>query len=337
MSFSSGVKEELALLNNQARHCRIALIAALFHLCPYITVEETYEKAGVRSDADDAADRNSGYRAGIRTESASAAQAFENALRRISSDPVEVSKKGRETTVWISGRDQVTTFLEMIKLDRVLPGGETNPGRLRNMAKDARISPVLLQKTCCRKAFLRGMFLAAGSVSDPSRSYHLEIAPLPDEDADRVLKLLSSVGFAAKCTRRKGRSVVYLKDGEQISDFLGAIGATGSLMKLENARILRDIAGNINRQVNFEAANLRKTGIASRRQMEDIALIERTVGISSLPASLQQAAMVRVENPDGSLQELAESCDPPVGRSGINHRLQRISEIAARIREDGTI
>ena len=99
------------------------------------------------------------------------------------------------------------------------------------------MSPVLLQKTCCRKTFLRGLFLAAGSVSDPSGSYHLEIAPLGGEDAEAVLKLLSSIGFQAKCTRRKGRSVVYLKDGEQISDFLGSIGATQSLMKLENARI----------------------------------------------------------------------------------------------------
>ena len=104
-------------------------------------------------------------------------------------------------------------------------------------------------------------------------------------------------------------------------------------MKLENARILRDIAGNINRQVNFEAANLKKTGIASRRQLEDIQLIERTIGISSLSEALQQAARLRVENPDGSLQELAASSDPPVGRSGINHRLQRLSEIAEKIRE----
>ena len=143
----------------------------------------------------------------------------------------------------------------------------------------------------------------------------------------------TKVGFQARCTRRKGRSVVYMKDGEQISDFLGAIGATKSLMKLENARILRDIAGNINRQVNFEAANLKKTGIAAMRQLEDIQLIERTIGISSLSPALAQAARLRAENPDGSLQELAQASNPPVGKSGINHRLQRLGEIAERLRE----
>ena len=311
MSFSSGVKEELSQQGSQARHCQIALIAALFHLCPVLTEES----------------------AGIRTENVFAAQAFEKAVRRVWNDPVEVMKAGREITVMIRGREQVIRFLEMVKLDRSAGLKEPFDDDTGKMVRNARISANLLQKTCCRKSFLRGMFLAAGSVSDPAKSYHLEIAPLSDSDAEDVLKLLSSIGFSARKTQRKGRSVVYLKEGEQISDFLGAIGATGSLMKLENARILRDIAGNINRQVNFEAANLKKTGIASRRQIEDIELIERTVGIHSLPAPLQQAARLRIENPDGSLQELAQSSDPPVGRSGINHRLQRLGEIAGRIRE----
>ena len=311
MSFSSGVKEELALQNSQARHCRIAFIAALFHLCPVLTKE----------------------RAGIRTENASVADAFEQALRRCMSAEIEVEKNAREIIVTCVGEDQVTTFLGMVKLDRVICPGDYGAKDVERKVRETGISPVLLEKTCCRKAFLRGLFLTAGSVSDPAKSYHLEIAPLTSKDAGEVLKLLSSIGFQAKCTKRKGRSVVYIKEGEQISDFLGSIVATGSLMKLENARILRDIAGNINRQVNFEAANLKKTGIASRRQLEDIQLIERTVGISSLSESLQQAARLRMENPDGSLQELALASDPPVGKSGINHRLQRLSGIAEKMRE----
>ena len=312
MSFSSGVKEELASQNPPARHCRIALIAALFHMCPYL-----------KKDC-----------AGIRTESEAAASAFEAALRRVLPDPVEVNRSGRETTVTVHGEEQVRRFLEMMKLDTVIsPESLEEDGK--ELVRCARIPSILLQKTCCRRAFLRGLFLAAGSVSDPSKSYHLEIAPLLETEADQIMKLLSSIGFSAKCTRRKGRCVVYLKEGAQISNFLGATGATGSLMKLENARILRDIAGNINRQVNFEAANLKKTGIASERQLGDIALIERTVGVSSLPPILQEAARLRVENPDKSLQELAESCHPPVGRSGMNHRLQRIARIAEKIREKG--
>lgn len=310
MSFSSGVKEELALVNSPARHCAIALIAALFHLCPDL----------------------SGESAGIRTENPYAADAFGSALKRIRAENIHVEKNGREIAVCVRGRKQVRTFLEMLKIEDACSGEDA--AALDRERVRSKVSSVLLQKTCCRKAFLRGMFLASGSVSDPSKSYHLEIAPLSEEDAAGVIRLLFSIGFQAKCTLRKGRSVVYLKDGEQISDFLGSIGATKSLMKLENARILKDIAGNINRQVNFEAANLRKTGIASGRQMEDIALIERTVGIHSLSEPLQQTARLRIEHPDGSLNELAEASNPPVGRSGINHRLQRLSEIAAKIREE---
>ena len=311
MSFSSEVKEELALLTPPARHCRIALIAALFHMCPALTKDS----------------------AGIRTENAFAAKAYEHALRRTFTADVERSESGREITVQVSGKEQVRTFLETIKLDPVMPTPEEGAKKTPRRGEMAMVSKVLLQKTCCRKAFLRGLFLAAGSVSDPSRSYHLEIAPLSEEESEEVKGLLALVGFQARCTRRKGRSVVYMKDGEQISDFLGAIGATKSLMKLENARILRDIAGNINRQVNFEAANLKKTGIAAMRQLEDIQLIERTIGISSLSPALAQAARLRAENPDGSLLELAQASNPPVGKSGINHRLQRLGEIAERLRE----
>lgn len=317
MSFSSEVKEELSAHVDQARHCRIALIAALFHLTPLLERE----------------------RVGIRTETATAAAAFELAIRKVCQAEVEKQHSGREILVFVRGKDQVQRFLQMLKLDRVIAAAGWDASKEQDsgpeeLVRCTQIPPILLQKNCCRKACLRGMFLAAGSVNDPSKSYHLEIVPGREEDAGFILELFRSIGFSAKVTQRKGRSVVYLKDGEQISDFLGMTGATGNLMKLENARILRDIAGNINRQVNFEAANLKKTGITAKRQLEDIALIERTVGISSLPEALQMAARLRIDYPDGSLQEMADASDPPVGKSGINHRLQRLSAIAAKIREE---
>ncbi len=319
MSFSSEVKEELSRYVDQARHCKIALIAALFHLDPLLD----------------------STRAGIRTETETAARAFELALRKVCSAEVETKQEGREILVYVRGNDHRKRFLEMVKLDRVIAkaghGPDMPDGFLPDIVRSTRIPPILLQKNCCRKACLRGMFLSAGSVNDPSKSYHLEIVPGRSEDAEFILDLFRSIGFNAKITQRKGRSVVYLKDGEQISDFLGVTGATGNLMKLENARILRDIAGNINRQVNFEAANLKKTGIASKRQLEDIELIERTVGIDSLPETLQMAARLRIEYPDGSLAEMADASDPPVGKSGINHRLQRLSKIAEGIRENSGV
>ena len=147
-----------------------------------------------------------------------------------------------------------------------------------------------------------------------------------------IVKLMDSLGFGARVSTRKGRFVVYLKESEQISDLLGAMGATLCLMKLENERILKDIAGNINRQVNFDAANLKKTGVTSKRQREDIEYIERTVGLGTLPATLQQAARLRLEMPDASLQELSEASQPHVGKSGINHRLKKLETIAQELR-----
>ena len=311
MSFSSEVKEELSRQTDGARHCRIAFLTALFHMAPVLT-EDTV---------------------GIRTDLEYAAQAFANVLKKVVQAPVSEERrpKGKswEITVTVSGKEQVKSLLEAMKLDRS-PDTELIPQQ--DEIRSILPSRLLLQKTCCRRAYLRGVFLMTGSVSDPSKSYHLEIVFQRQEDARMIVKLMDSLGFGARVSTRKGRFVVYLKESEQISDLLGAMGATLCLMKLENERILKDIAGNINRQVNFDAANLKKTGVTSKRQREDIEYIERTVGLGTLPATLQQAAHLRLEMPDASLQELSEASQPHVGKSGINHRLKKLETIAQELR-----
>ena len=311
MSFSSEVKEELSRQTDSARHCRIAFLTALFHMAPVLT-EDTI---------------------GIRTDLEYAAQAFANVLKKVVQAPVSEERrpKGKswETTVTVSGKEQVKSLLEAMKLDRS-PDTELIPQQ--DEIRSILPSRLLLQKTCCRRAYLRGVFLMTGSVSDPSKSYHLEIVFQRQEDARMIVKLMDSLGFGARVSTRKSRFVVYLKESEQISDLLGAMGATLCLMKLENERILKDIAGNINRQVNFDAANLKKTGVTSKRQREDIEFIERTVGLGTLPATLQQAARLRLEMPDASLQELSEASQPHVGKSGINHRLKKLETIAQELR-----
>ena len=311
MSFSSEVKEELSRQTDSARHCRIAFLTALFHMAPVLT-EDTV---------------------GIRTDLEYAAQAFANVLKKVVQAPVSEERrpKGKswEITVTVSGKEQVKSLLEAMKLDRS-PDTELIPQQ--DEIRSILPSRLLLQKTCCRRAYLRGVFLMTGSVSDPSKSYHLEIVFQRQEDARMIVKLMDSLGFGARVSTRKGRFVVYLKESEQISDLLGAMGATLCLMKLENERILKDIAGNINRQVNFDAANLKKTGVTSKRQREDIEFIERTVGLGTLPATLQQAARLRLEMPDASLQELSEASQPHVGKSGINHRLKKLETIAQELR-----
>lgn len=191
---------------------------------------------------------------------------------------------------------------------------------------------LLLQRTCCKRAFIRGTFLAAGSMNDPNKSYHFEIVCKTMEQADQLRGIINTFDVEAKVVERKGHYVVYLKEGAQISDMLNVMEAYVSLMKLENVRILKEVRNSINRKVNCETANLSKTVNAAVKQIEDIELIQKRKGFQFLPANLREMAEVRLEYPDASLKELGELLDPPVGKSGVNHRLRKLGEIADTLR-----
>lgn len=191
----------------------------------------------------------------------------------------------------------------------------------------------VLERDCCKRAYLRGMFLAAGTITNPNESYHLEIVARTEELADRIRELLCGYELEARITRRKNHPVLYIKEGQKVGDFLNIVGAHQALMEFENARIVREMRGQINRRVNCETANIGKTISASARQLADIRYIEETVGLGSLPENLQEIAKARLNYPDVSLQELGEKLEPPVGKSGVNHRLRKISEIAKTKRE----
>lgn len=187
-----------------------------------------------------------------------------------------------------------------------------------------------MAKECCRKAWLREMFLCLGSVTDPSREYHMEFACPCEQDADRLVKVLASLGIQARVTRRKKNHVVYIKDSAAIGDVLLMIGAHAAYLELENALILKDMRNSINRRVNFETANIVKAVGAAQRQIDDIRLLEKKGVLKNLPDTLRQIAEVRLEYPDATLKELGAHLNPPVGKSGVNHRLRRLSEIAAQ-------
>ena len=183
-----------------------------------------------------------------------------------------------------------------------------------------------------RRAFLRSWFVAAGSVSDPMKSYHFEIVCKKQSQAEVLQSLLLEYGLDARVAPRKGNHIVYLKEGDQISDVLALMGASGAVMTFQNARVERDVRGSINRRVNCETANIKKTVNAAVSQIEDIRLIEERRGLSSLPDNLREIAELRLEYPDTSLADLGGLLDPPVGKSGVNHRLRRIGDIAESIR-----
>ena len=199
------------------------------------------------------------------------------------------------------------------------------------------IQGLYLEKTCCKRAFIRGAFLASGSMTDPNKGYHFEIVCRTPEQASRLQELMREFETDPKIIERKNYYVVYLKEGSQIVDMLNVMEAYVSLMNLENVRILKEMRNSVNRQVNCETANISKTVNAAVKQISDIELIRDTDGLDSLPAPLREMALVRLEYPEAPLKDLGKYMDPPVGKSGINHRLRKLSTIAMTIRERNCI
>lgn len=194
------------------------------------------------------------------------------------------------------------------------------------------VSPLLVKNSCCRRAFLRGAFLSVGSISDPNKGYHLEFVCTIPEQAEQIKELMGEFDIIGKIVRRKKYFVVYVKEGSAIVDLLNVLEAHKALMEFENLRILKEMRNSINRKVNCEAANINKTVNAAAKQIEDIIFLRDFYGLENLPEPLRQTAGVRLEYPDSSLKELGELMDPPVGKSGVNHRLRKLCELAEKIR-----
>lgn len=195
------------------------------------------------------------------------------------------------------------------------------------------VSNLLLKSACCKRAFLRGAFLSVGSMSDPAKGYHLEFDCDSEEKAKQLQEVMGAFDIDSKRILRKKYHVVYLKEGSGIVDLLNVCGAPISLMNFENLRILKEMRNSVNRRVNCETANITKTVTAASRQVEDIEYLKLHYGFQNLPESLREMAEVRLENPDAPLKELGECFTPPIGKSGVNHRLRKLSELAQRIRD----
>ncbi len=194
------------------------------------------------------------------------------------------------------------------------------------------VNPLLIKNSCCRRAFLRGAFLCLGSMSNPRKGYHLEFVCEYEVQALQIQQAVCSFEIEAKIVRRKKYYVVYVKEGAGIVDLLNVMGAHLSLMLLENLRVEKEVRNSINRQVNCEAANITKTVNAANKQIEDILLLQKHYGLSNLPDALRQMAQVRLEHPESSLLELGGYLNPPVGKSGVNHRLRKLGEMADKIK-----
>ena len=311
MSFSSEVKEELSEQIASGRHCRLAETAAILSLCGKIVITE-----------------NDRYCVKIQTENLAVARKYFTLLRKTFNIRAEVSvRKSRGVRFYsvIVSRDQEARRLlgETCLLDE--------DGNISEC-----MSPMhhrLLKQNCCRRAFIRGAFLAVGSVSDPEKSYHFEIVCAAPEKARQLQELLASYDVDAKTVLRKRHYVVYIKEGSQIVELLALMGAHISLMQLENVRIVKEMRNSVNRKVNCETANLNKTVSAAVRQAEDIRYIQERIGLDKLPVDLEETARLRLEHTEASLKELGDMLCPKVGKSGVNHRLRKLSQIADDLRE----
>ncbi len=198
---------------------------------------------------------------------------------------------------------------------------------------DQPVSRLIVKNTCCKRAFLRGTFLSVGSMSDPAKSYHLEFACTDENKAKQLQDIMSDFDIDSRIILRKKYYVVYLKEGSGIVDLLNVCGAPVSLMDMENLRILKEMRNSVNRRVNCETANIAKTVNAAARQVDDIEYLKAHYDFKDLPHSLREMAEVRLEYPDASLKELGEYFNPPIGKSGVNHRLRKLSELAERVRD----
>ncbi len=305
MSFSSETKEELCRLETARSCCRAAECYGLFLFGGSFSasaVSFLTESAPVaRRAAQQAADT-----AGVIAETVSA-----------------VVRSGGKTTYSVSvpGEDQRLRFLHHFSH--------------RASELNLRIHEENLRGPCCVQSFLRGAFLCCGSVMSPEKGYHLEFA-VPfmrlAGDLSALLSRAGELGLQPGTVNRKGKYVVYVQGGENVTDLLTYLGAQKASMELMQAKMLKEMRNNLNRRNNFETANIDKTASAAARQLLALERIQNTIGLDALPEELRELAALRLEHEDLSLRELGAMLQPPLSRSGVNHRLRRIVELAERMR-----
>ncbi len=292
MSFSGNIKDELERVNAPSRHCQLAELAAIYDFCGKGSGESD-GKIVISSENELA----------VRKVFTLLKKTF-NMYKDYAAGKVPYSKTGQQYRLEID---------DVREADRV-----------RSAIKVTEES----MRSCCRRAYIRGAFLAAGSVNDPEKSYHLEIVCQDERVAHFLAELLESFEISAKITLRKKYHVLYVKDGTKIVEMLNVMGAHVGLMDFENMRILKEMRNSVNRKVNCETANIGKTVTAAQRQIDEIRYLMSIDAYKQLPTELKEMAQLRISHPEATLEELGKLCDPQLGKSGVNHRLRRLSRMA---------
>jgi len=317
MSFSSQSKNELSRIRSERKCCNKAELSGIIRVCGLIEFSGT-QKMNLR----------------ISTENPAVARLIFSFLKKIYKLHTEVSVKENRT---FRKHHQYEILIENAN-DILIDLGIFIQVDDESVNINSDLPWEILKNNCCQKAYLRGIYLGGGSLSTPEKSYHLEIITHNEFYAHQVARFINSkFDLGAKTTPRKKNYIVYVKESEKIVDFLNIVGAHQTLLDYENVRIIKQMRNDVNRVVNCETANLNKTVDASYEQIKYIRVIMDTVGLETLPIKLRELAVARLENPDASLKELGEMLEPPIGKSGVNHRMKKIIETAEMIKfREGT-
>jgi len=309
MSFSSKTKNEICTIEIEDETAALAELSGLFHMCGSINFQGNKKISFT-----------------IQTENAAIARRAFRILKSHYTVEAKVIvaknkqfKKRNVYSVIVPNQKGILTIL----LDLHVLKKENGV-----ISLDYTIPEKFKHNTEYKRAVIRGAFLGGGSISDPNKGYHLEFTCNNSKYAQQLMKLINSFDLHAKYIQRKNNFIVYIKESEQIVTMLNIIGAHQTLLDMENIRIMKGMRNNVNRLVNCETANLSKTVEAAYRQIAAIEFIKNRVGLEKLSPRLKEVAELRLNNRDCSLKELGELLDPPIGKSGINHRLKKIEQIA---------
>jgi hypothetical protein len=311
MSFTSDTKLELSKIVPDKKCCQLAEIAGFLRFSASFPVSGG--KLGIRVVLDSPASARLFY---------SLIKSYFGSKSASSIGEPKAITKEKTYNVTISSDMNATQILREVGILTVKEGYNVF---------DDWISPSVIKKRCDKKAVLRGIFLSSGTIADPSRTYYFGVSCPNIERAKELVKLINSFGLKAKIADRNSRYIVYIKDREQISDLLNILGASGQYFKFQNVMITKDLKNRANRGMNCNAANLDKSVNAAQKLISDIKLIEEKRGLDILPERLYITAQKRMEFPELGLSELAKEIDPDLSKSGLNHRLRKISEIAAKL------
>ena len=252
----------------------------------------------------------------------------------LGSNYVENNKKARFITENEFNIYRLNKLLENLKVEYLCE----NKGKSYICQWDAscrdNIMDINIEDNEIQKAVVRGAFMASGSINEPNKKYHLELLFSSKENAEYVFYIMETFGIESKMLKRKEKYSLYIKDSEEISKFLALIGAKKAVMDYEEIRIIREMRSNVNRLVNCETANINKTINVAVSQIADINLIKEKNKFEELPENLKEIANIRIKNPESSLVELGKLLEKPIGKSGVNHRLKKLQEIATELREE---